>query len=768
MKELYIAIVIPWFGEDLTGGAEMLAWQVATRLAHRGHKVEVLTSCCQSFQSDWAKNHHKEGTFETNNFMIKRFKTSSRNRERFDDANAMLLSIPRYKLKPGVSPVKSEVSKIFMEHNIHTPGMYKYLEKHGKNYDAIIFMPYLYGPILKGIFLTSKNALLQPCLHDEVYAYLPEIGDVFYAANKILLNSDGEAELISKIYGPCIVSKSVVVGSGIETESVREDLSSPIKEPYILYLGRKDETKNTPFVLNMMNHYKQRYPESKIKLVFAGPGELPPSDLQSNSHILDMGLVDNKTKQSLLKHCVALVQPSVNESFSRVMMEAWHFSKPVIVHSDCLATRTAVESSQGGFIAGEPDEWVQAFYKLENLHQNDLETVGNRGQVYAKKIADWDSVISRYEDVISNMKESFNKPINKSKKKAVHQLLPNLSYGDAISNHAVTLKETLRNWGYDSNIYVRYLDDRMAHHGLVFDPQSIGDNDLIIYHHSIGSELTEFAVKHPGPKLLIYHNITPADFFKPFRPDFAGILEKGRVELKDLAGKFQHSAGDSEYNVDELKQLGFNNPEVLPIIVAPHIFKDPPDPEWMANLQDGVKNILFVGRLAPNKCQHHLLEAFKDFLTFESNARLIIVGHAEEDDPYVRFLKELTARLGIESNVVFTGQVSHSQLWACYKTAHLFWSMSEHEGFCVPLVEAMWFDVPILAYNSSAIPETLGKAGIIFTEKKWPEISALAKLITDDNKLRSSIISEQRKRRQDFLPENILPQFKELIEGILS
>jgi glycosyltransferase involved in cell wall biosynthesis len=112
---------------------------------------------------------------------------------------------------------------------------------------------------------------------------------------------------------------------------------------------------------------------------------------------------------------------------------------------------------------------------------------------------------------------------------------------------------------------------------------------------------------------------------------------------------------------------------------------------------------------------------------------------------------------------VFARDCNDAQLLACYRTAHLFWSMSEHEGFCVPLIEAMWFDIPVLAYRSSAVPETLASAGLMFTEKKLPEVAALAHLLVEDADLRNKVIAAQGFRRRDFLPEAVLPAFLDLL-----
>jgi glycosyltransferase involved in cell wall biosynthesis len=223
------------------------------------------------------------------------------------------------------------------------------------------------------------------------------------------------------------------------------------------------------------------------------------------------------------------------------------------------------------------------------------------------------------------------------------------------------------------------------------------------------------------------------------------------------------SVGDSAYNVSELQQFGFQNSSVLPICIDPDKWNQFPDVELMTNLQDGRANIIFVGRVFPNKCQHHLINAFYHYLHFDPDARLIIVGELLPGDTYSELVFQHIEELGLTDYIIVTGKVSDKELQAYYRTSHLYWSMSEHEGFGVPLIEAMWFDIPVLAYKSSAVPETLDKAGVIFTTKDdLDQVAALAKLCVRDNQLRKKILTAQRRRRLEFLPQVISLKIKEL------
>ena len=768
-----IAIVTPWFGKELTGGAEQTAWQLANRLSARGHPVEVLTTCCKSFLENWAKNHHRSGVKKENGFVIRRFPVDKRNQALFDQINGHLLSLPSHKLKPGLRPVHSGLSKIFVNENINSSALLDFLKRRNKDYHSFVFIPYLYGPIIKGLPIVADRAYLLPCLHDEAYAYLNEVGNIFYKAKNILFNSEGEMALAQSLYGPGITLKSEITGLGIEIDnklSVSMDCIQSIKlsdKRFILYLGRRDSTKNVEFLVEVFIRYKQQNPETKLMFVLAGPGKT--SFHRSEANVIDLGLVKADEKNALLANCLALVQPSKHESYSRVIMEAWFHGKPAVAHQACLATANIVGKSNGGWLAETQQEWIQIVSHIDALDVDTLNEKGNNGKHFAGEYAVWDRVIDHYEKILKPPEPEINRSIVGKKLKEIHQILPTLAYGDAISNQGIAIRDYLRGSGFSSDIYAEHIDDQMAHEGTPFRKRSISKHAGVLYHHSIGSELTEFAIDHPGPKCLVYHNITPDRFYVSYRKDFAEILRKGREDLNRLAAYFRLSVGDSSFNILELQRAGFQQPSVLPIIVSPEKWIHDVNGNLMNNLQDHVTNLLFVGRISPNKCQHDLIKGFYEYIRLDSVVRLILVGYIEQNDPYYEFLRDTIRNHGLDQHVILTGNVSESDLQAYYQTAHLIWSMSEHEGFCVPLIEAMWFDVPVLAFKSTAVPETLKTAGILFKSKEdLKAVAALAKLMVHDKPLRKMVIEAQRKRRSDFLPERIWPLLSELISRIES
>lgn len=752
-----IAIVIPWFGKDLKGGAEQLTFQFATRLANRGHAVEILTTCCRSFQDDWSTNHYRPGIRSEGGLRVRRFRVDRRDRARFDQANTVLLSLASHQLKPGFSPVGAEITAAFCDENVHSSALLAHLKHRQQDYHAFLFIPYLYGPILKGLPLVADRAFLQPCLHDEVYAYLPAIAELFHQARGVLFNSEGEFHLAQQLYGPGLLPKGVLVGGGVEVTPEQKQTIPRIKDfhleqqPFALYMGRRDPTKNVDMMVEAYRRFRQNHPESHLQLVLVGPGNQSYTDVAAG--IIDLGLVSEAEKATLLAHCLALFQPSRNESLSRVMMEAWFYRRPVAVHRDCLATAIAVETAGGGWLADSTEEWADLFARVDQLDESHLSEYGDRGYAYAQEHGSWERVIDRYEAILELKTPPTPRPLTMSPRRLgeIHQILPTFGYGDAISNHTLYIRNYLRQQGYRSDIYTVRVHDWVAQEAKILGNQSLNSQAGLIYHHSIGSEVTPHVLNHQGPRCLIYHNITPAVFFQPYRPDLAKILHQGRLELGDLAPHFTLSVGDSAYNALELAEVGFLNPGVLPIAVFPQKWDRLPDPTLMAQLQDGKTNLLFVGRIAPNKRQEHLVEAFAHYLTFDSQARLILAGYGDPGDPYYQHVCQTIQRFNLNDSVQILGHISDAQLLALYRTAHLYWSMSEHEGFCVPLIEAMWFDIPVLAYKSSAVPETLADAGILFTDKTdWAAIAALAKLLVHDPGLQAKVLKAQRRRREAF------------------
>ena len=767
-----IAIVTPWFGADATGGAEQQAREIATQLAMRKHDLEVITTCNRSFHDDWSVNHFDAGVSFYEGVKVRRFPVEPRDQTAFDRVNAKLLTLDDNELRPGVNPVSSDEASIFVNQNIKSAALLQHLRSERDAYHAFIFLPYMFAPSVLGVPVVSDRAWLQPCLHDEPAAYLPQIAEMFRAARGLLFNSRGEMELALGLFGPGIFSRSQVVGEGLAAAPNRAAKTSTLpaeirKKPYVLYLGRRDQTKNTDRLVRAFQQFHSIHPESDLQLVLAGPG----AEDFAQPGVIDLGFVPDEVKQCLLKHCLALAQPSRHESFSRVIMEAWKAGRPVLAQRDCLPTATAVTESGGGWLAGTENEWAQLLGRIDSMSASELSIYGRRGRAFAALVADWKKVIPRYENLLNLTPRSRTSKTNEYSPRraaksirAIHQLLPDIVYGDAISNQACAIRNRLRGAGFESEIFVKRREARMEADALLWDESQPSPDDALLYHHSIGSELTSFAMNHSGPKCLIYHNITPASYFAPYRPGFAWMLEAGRSHLPRLAHAFSVSVGDSAYNAAELSAFGFRRPGVLPIIIDPDRWNIAPDAALLERLQDGKTNFLYVGRLAPNKQQDLLVEMFADYCRLDSQARLIIAGEAHASDPFsLRVQQQVQAR-GLSANVEITGLIDEAALLACYRAAHLYCSFSAHEGFGAPLVEAMWFDVPVLALRASAVPETLDDAGVLFDPDETPtEIAGRAYELIHDYRLRAAVIAAQRARRLEFRSEVIANQLRQIV-----
>lgn len=313
------------------------------------------------------------------------------------------------------------------------------------------------------------------------------------------------------------------------------------------------------------------------------------------------------------------------------------------------------------------------------------------------------------------------------------------------------LKSYFQEIGFDGEIYSENIGKDTKGLAKKFKSYFERDYDFIIYHHSIHSAVLDFVEKLKSPKALLYHNVTPSHFFEPYDLKLTHYLKKGREELKTLNGKFQLYFADSEFNKDELIGLGFSNVQVLPII---YDFKKLKKKETEPS--NKVKQIIFVGRIAPNKKQDDLIKiakVLKDY--FFSDFQIHLVGYCSRElELYKDELIFQIQLFGLENHVFFSDFLDDDLLAEYYQKADLFLCMSEHEGFCVPLLESMFYDVPIIAFDAGAVKDTLDGAGILVKEKDFPSICELILKIFSDRDFRDKIITMQRERLTRFRSGN--------------
>ncbi len=327
----------------------------------------------------------------------------------------------------------------------------------------------------------------------------------------------------------------------------------------------------------------------------------------------------------------------------------------------------------------------------------------------------------------------------------VHQVLATLSYGDAIGHEVLGIQRALLAAGHTSEIFVETAHPKLE--PLTCDyrelKDGVGPDDLLIHHFSIGSKASRVAYATPAEMILVYHNITPPQYFLGLNDELVRRCYLGRRELRAYVGRCELALGDSEFNRQELESLGFPRTGVLPVVPDFSHLDVEPDPMLAGSFDDGWANILFVGRVIPNKRFDALIRCFHVYRTrFNPRSRLLLVGSTAGFEEHRTLLLALAARLGTP-DVHLTGQVTNEQLAAFYDVANLFLSASEHEGFCVPIVEAFYMGVPVLAYAATAVPGTMNGGGVLYDTQDPFEVAALIDGIMRDADLRERVLDSQ-------------------------
>ena len=353
----------------------------------------------------------------------------------------------------------------------------------------------------------------------------------------------------------------------------------------------------------------------------------------------------------------------------------------------------------------------------------------------------------------------------------VHQVLATLGYGDAIGHEVLGIQRALVSAGYESSIYVETADPRLE--DLTLDYRdlvgAVSPDDVLIHHFSIGSRASRTAYALPGRMVLVYHNITPPEYFLGVHKDLVKLCFRGRRELTAYIGRCDLALGDSEYNRIELQELGFQETGVLPVVPDFSHLDVAGDRMLAAGFDDGWTNVMFVGRVIPNKKFEDVIAAFHVYRTRHNpRSRLLLVGSYSGFERYLAMLHALIAKLGTP-DVHFLGHVSNEELSALYDVADLFLCASEHEGFCVPIVEAFHKRVPVLAYAATAVPSTMDGAGVLYETKDAAGIARLMVEVLDNPDLEEAIVVAQdaalaRLRAKDF-PATLLQFVTRVLGG---
>jgi len=350
----------------------------------------------------------------------------------------------------------------------------------------------------------------------------------------------------------------------------------------------------------------------------------------------------------------------------------------------------------------------------------------------------------------------------------VDQFLPHLGRDDAIGNHVLRIQRVLKEHFGTSDIYVGSADAALRRLVKPYRSFDAKNGSAVIYHASIGTPVAYYLMKLQSPLIVDYHNVTPMRFFAKYEPRIAAQLFAGRVECGLFARKAALGLADSQYSTRELDSMGYAKTATIPILIDFSRYEQAPDGKLLRELAGSKKgtDILFVGRLSPNKRQEDLIKTFALYRRhFNPGARLFLVGPASSAR-YRDSLLAFVRRLAIE-DVVFAGAVPFAHLLAYYRTADVYLSLSEHEGFCVPLLEAMSLHLPVIAFDAAAVPETLGEAGVLIREKNYEEIAALIDLVCRSDELRGRLVRAGQQRVDHYRPEPHEQRFVELLESVL-
>ena len=376
-----ITFVTPWWGPEARGGAETACRQTAMRLSAAGLEVEVLTTCSRSFLSAWDRDDYRPGASTEAGVLVRRFACRRRDRSAFDAINRKLLE---------GKPISAADEATFIEESINSPDLVRFIEQDATD-RVFFFIPYLYGTTVQGAMAAPERSVLIPCLHDEAYARLAPVRTMFERVRGIGFLSAPERELAQELYG-VQDGAGRMLGLGVQggQGDAARFMARHGSEPFVLYVGRKDATKGTPLLVEAFLRYKAAHP-GPLRLLLAGPGTV---DTRGSPFVTDLGYLSEADKHDAFAAAAVFCNPSWNESFSIVLMEAWLAGIPALVHARCAVTRDHVRRAKGGLYFHTPAEFTAA---LELLLDPELGgRMGANGRRYVELNFTWDAVVRRY------------------------------------------------------------------------------------------------------------------------------------------------------------------------------------------------------------------------------------------------------------------------------------------------------------------------------------------------------------------------------------
>ncbi|MCK5220761.1 MAG: glycosyltransferase family 4 protein [Candidatus Aminicenantes bacterium] len=350
----------------------------------------------------------------------------------------------------------------------------------------------------------------------------------------------------------------------------------------------------------------------------------------------------------------------------------------------------------------------------------------------------------------------------------IEQFLPAFHYGDATSNSALAFHKFLISNGMESRLITLTSDKKVRKEVTLFKDYKINPGSVKILHYAIPSLLTDFFRETGGKKVMIYHNITPSKYFIDYSEFLTKFTNDGRTHLESLKDSFDLSIGVSEYNADDLRKLDFKNVKVFPLIVDLKEYNEPFNKGYYNLINDDRKNILCVGRIAPNKKIEDavkMLFFYKKY--FSPSIRLIVAGNINSVPKYFSAVRDLASRFYLTAeDILFTGHIRFDEFLAVYKISNVYLSMSEHEGFCLPVMESFKMDLPVAAFDAGAIKEKVGDGGVIFDTKEPEKVAGILEFLINNGKAREKLIKSGNRRLDEYAEASDPSKLLELLGSI--
>lgn len=406
-----LAFVLPWFGRDIAGGAEAECYGLVSSLRQRypGVQVEVITTCLQEFAGDWNQNVHPEGVRDEHGISVRRFAAEAVDRSDF-------AAMHRYRLVPAtvadlrsrqgasVSPLNPSEEVEYLKYMVHSEAMFTYLKKHKKAYDLFFFMPYMFATTVRGVAAVGNRAVVIPCLHDERYAYMNLYRQMMSRARGCLFHVEAERRLARELYD---MHRDYLLGEMVATRPDLGDAAAfrarfGITGPFILYAGRKVAGKGVGNLVSMFRQIRREDPKfSDYKIVIIGKGDLDFGGLEAEG-VYDLGFVSVQEKLDAMAAASLFCMPSLFESFSIVIMEAWLQGTPVLVNQLCQVTRDHVLVGKGGLCYKSSEDFRQAVHSiLGNQHLAD--EMAQNGRSYVLDNYTPTAVIDRFVEIVCDL-----------------------------------------------------------------------------------------------------------------------------------------------------------------------------------------------------------------------------------------------------------------------------------------------------------------------------------------------------------------------------